>query len=279
MNVLITGSNGFIGRNLSKQLSNKYLYNITELHRDNCNLLDVESVNNFFSNSNKTYDLVLHTATEGGRRTKIDNINIVYNNLLMLYNLLSHQKYYQYIISFGSGAELDRRHHINDKSIGRYPIDPYGLSKSVIDKICADESKLCNFRIYNCFGYDEQPDRMIRNNIVKYLNRQSMVIHADRKMDFFFVEDLVRLIHFFIQTQNIPKKFDCCYKEKLYLSEIVQIINNLDTHKVDTIYETEIPGKDYTGQYVETHIDYIGLHRAIKLIYNQYKISQELIIN
>ena len=84
MNILITGSNGFIGRNLSKQLSDKYGYNITELHRGNCDLLNPESVDNFFRNSNKTYDLVLHTAVEGGRRTKTDSSDIVYKNLLIL---------------------------------------------------------------------------------------------------------------------------------------------------------------------------------------------------
>lgn len=270
MNILITGSNGFIGRNLSKQLSS-YGHKITKLHRENCNLLDPESVNSFFTNSEQTYDLVLHTAVEGGRRIKTDDANIVYNNLLMLYNLLSYQKYYQCIISFGSGAELDRRYDINSHSINRYPIDPYGLSKNIIDKLCATEDKLCNFRLYNCFGVDEQSDRMIRANIIRYLNKQNIIIQQNRRMDFFYVDDLGLLINSLISCNSIPKIHDCCYAEKYDLFQIAEMINNLDNHKVDIIVEQPGLNKDYTGISANININYIGLKQALNIIYNKYK--------
>lgn len=272
MNILITGSNGFIGRNLRNDLSKIYNHNVVTMSRKEADLLDSQQVKEFFERNNQAFDLVLHTAVEGGRRTKNDDVNIVYNNLLMLYNLLSCQNYFQCIISFGSGAELDRRYDINPNALNRYPVDPYGLSKSVIDKISADEPKLCNFRIYNCFGVDEQPDRMIKSNMIKYLNNEDMTIHQDRRMDFFFIHDLSQLINFFIQTQNIPKVFDCCYKDKIYLTDIANIINNLAEHKVKIIYDKpDTMDKDYIGQYVETHIPYIGLKNGIKMMYNKLK--------
>ena len=135
MNILITGSNGFIGRNLTKQFRNNYGYNIFELNSYNCDLTKPSDVNKFFKEKQEQYDLVIHTAIHGGRRTKVDEPEIVYHNLLMLYNLLANQNYYQCIISFGSGAELDRRYDINPHAMNRYPVDPYGLSKSIIDKI------------------------------------------------------------------------------------------------------------------------------------------------
>jgi len=271
MNILITGSHGFIGRNLSKQLNNKYGHTITELHRGNCDLLDPESVDNFFQKSGKAYDLVLHTAVEGGRRTKTDSPDIVYKNLLMLYNLLSHQRYYQCIISFGSGAELDRRYDINDHAINRYPIDYYGLSKNVIDKLCAAEPKLCNFRIFNCFGIDENDDRMIKSNIIRYLNKEDIIIHQNRKMDFFYIDDLSLLIHSLIDANNIPKAYDCCYHSKYSLYEIGTMINNCDDHKVNIIVENEQMAKDYHGISAKININYVGLEQAIRTIHNYYK--------
>ena len=276
MNILITGSNGFIGRNLSKKLKNDFGYNIFELNRLNCNLLNPEEVSNFFIDNNQKYDLVLHTAVHGGRRTKIDEPEIVYHNLLMLYNLLANQNYYQCIISFGSGAELDRRYDINPHAMNRYPVDPYGLSKSIIDKISMVEEKLCNFRIYNCYGIDEQPNRMIRSNIQKYIDKQDIVIHQNRKMDFFYIDDLVSLINYFIDSNNIPKSFDCCYKEKITLVDIANKINALDEHKVNIICEDSdisisSSAKDYYGHYVETNIPYIGLDNSIKIMYENYK--------
>ena len=273
MNILITGSNGFLGQNL-KKLKN-YGYNIFELNISNCNLLDQEEVTSFFDNNKTQYDLVLHTAVEGGRRNKKDEDSIVYNNLLMLYNLLANQNYYQCIISFGSGAELDRRYHINPLAKNRYPIDPYGLSKSLIDKLGATEEKLCNFRIYNCFGDHEQPDRMIRSSINKYINKEKIVIHQNRKVDFFYVDDLVLLIHFFIDSNQIPKIFDCCYKEKPTLLDIATIINNLDDHKIEIVCEDSADSincsaKDYYGHFVDTKISYIGLENGIREMYQKY---------
>jgi GDP-L-fucose synthase len=271
MNILITGSNGFIGRNLSKQLQEKFNYNITNLNRNNCDLLDQESIKNFLDKEQKKYDLVLHTAICGGRRTKDDNNDIVYYNLLMLYNLLTFQDYFQCIVSFGSGAELDRRHDINANSINRYPIDPYGLSKNIIDKLCMAEEKLCNLRIFNCFGIDEKPDRMIRSNIQRYLNKQDIVLYENKKMDFFYIDDLVKLINSFIEHKYFPKSFDCCYAEKYFLYDIAQLINNLDEHKVNIIKETDIEGKEYTGLPAKININYIGLQQAIQTIYSYYK--------
>lgn len=276
MNILITGSNGFLGRNLCKLLK-LYNYNIYKLNRNDADLLDSESVNSFFEKNSTIFDLVIHTAVEGGRRNTEDSSGIVYNNLLMVYNLLRNQNYFQCMISFGSGAELDRRYDINPSSINRYPTDPYGLSKNLIDKLTFCENKLCNFRIYNCFGLDEKPDRMIRGNIQRYINHENIIIDQDKRMDFFFVYDLAQLIHFFLDSNNIPKVFDCCYKDKVKLSDIANIINNLDSHKVDIEYKTppDILGTDYVGQYVETHIPYVGLEKSIKLMYVKYKEQYE----
>lgn len=279
MNILITGSNGFIGRNLAKQLKAKFGYDITTINRNNCDLLDYDSVHSFFSNGNKIYDLVIHAAVEGGRRNKIDTKEMAFNNILMLYNLLAYQSYFQCIISFGSGAELDRRYDINDKSTNRYPVDPYGLSKSVIDKIKNAETKLCNFRIFNCFGIDEQEDRMIRGNITKYLNGQDIIIYQNRKMDFFYIDDLAALINSFIEHNHIPKEFDCCYSEKYTLLEISHMINEIDNHRVNIKLledQTQINpinaiAKDYVGIYTKINVNYIGLKNAFKIMYNTYK--------
>jgi len=272
MNILITGAHGFIGRNLYKLLKSRHnkVYSLTRKEAD---LLDSDSVNNYFIKNEIFFDLVIHTAIQGGRRNIYDNKDIVHNNILMIYNLLRNQNYFQNIISFGSGAELDRRYDINPQNINKYPIDPYGLSKSIIDKISIDEPKLCNFRIYNCFGFDEEPNRMIRRNIIKYINHEDILIHKDRKMDFFFIEDLANLIYFFLDSNRMPKLFDCCYKEKIKLSDIANMINKLDVHKVDIKYDhssSEI-GTDYIGKYTEIDLQYIGLEKSIQLMYHKYK--------
>ena len=65
MNILITGCNGFIGRELSSHFPNSK-YNIYLTNRENLNILNEEEVDNFFA-KNKV-DIVVHSAVKGGRR-------------------------------------------------------------------------------------------------------------------------------------------------------------------------------------------------------------------
>lgn len=272
-NILITGSNGFIGKSLRSLLS-IYGHNIYEINRSVCDLLDPNAVTDFFDNSPQ-FDVVIHAAIQGGRRTKTNEPDIVFFNILMLYNLLAHKDKYSHLVSFGSGAEFDRRYNINKNCRHTYPIDPYGLSKNAINKIIDQEDKLSNFRIYNCFGVDEQPDRMIKNNILRYINKQPIHIHIDRKMDFFYIDDLAMLLQDCIANKKFPKTVDCCYYEKLSLLDIANKINNLDTHDVEIIIdnETESIGSsqnDYTGYY-SYPLKYIGLDNALLKMYKELK--------
>ena len=145
MKILVTGKNGFVGKNLSNQLG----YEITSIGREDFNLTDREATNNWFKD--KYFDVVIHTAIVGGSRLKKDNSEVFYQNLSMFYNLLANQDKFNQLISFGSGAELG------------YPTDPYGLSKNIINKIIQTESKLNNIRIYGVFGKDEWDTRFIKS--------------------------------------------------------------------------------------------------------------------
>lgn len=275
MKILITGGNGFIARNLSKILSKKYT--VETVSRQDLDLTDYESTKKFFSD--KQYDLVIHTAVEGGRRTKTDTEEMFYKNILMTYNLLSNKHCFDKIITFGSGAELDRRFDINSDSKDRYPIDYYGMSKSVISKLCLIEDKMYNFRIFNCFGIDESPDRLIRGNIEKKIKGLPMTLFSNRLMDFFYIDDLAKMIDkFLVDYTKFPKTIDCVYSESFRLNDILEIINYLGENRVEIISTDDnslnkinLNSGDYVGRYFDLGIDFIGLKESIKIIYNTIK--------
>ena len=79
MKILVTGANGFIGKNLAKAL--EFEYEVVRLTKDIVDLTDRESVDSFFKD--KYFDIVLHCAMVGGRRNIKDGPEVLYNNLAM----------------------------------------------------------------------------------------------------------------------------------------------------------------------------------------------------
>jgi nucleoside-diphosphate-sugar epimerase len=279
MTILITGSNGFIGRNLSKLLDGDNI--IETVTRKELDLLNPQVVKEFFNG--KKYNLVIHTAVEGGRRTVPDDEGVFYRNLLMIYNLLENQDSFDRMITFGSGAELDRRYNINLETDmnRRYPIDFYGMSKSIINKLCQVEPKLYNFRIFNCFGSDEAPERMIRGNIEKYIRKEPMTLFSNRLMDFFYIEDLALIVEYFVKAPMFPTKIiNCSYEDHIRLRDVLEIINSLDNYSVpilddvdQSINKINTTPTDYVGIHSELPLGFVGLEEGIRRTYEKIKRS------
>ena len=92
-------------------------------------------------------------------------------------------------------------------------------------------------------------------------------------MDFFYMQDLVKVLEYYINEPNPPKEFDCVYKDKYTLVSIATIINHLSKHKIDMIIAESQEGTPYTSNYrnVELPIEFIGLVGGIENMYNKLK--------
>jgi GDP-L-fucose synthase len=271
MNILITGGNGFIGRNLIKSLNDNHTIfspNSKELDLTNSNQVDDYLRSKYF-------DCVIHCAVSGGRRNKLDSPYTTYDNLIMFFNLLKNQDRFGKLINFASGAEFDRRSEINNtKNIlkNSFPVDYYGLSKNIISRIIEqDKNKFYNFRIYGAFGIDEAEDRFIKANILKYKQKKDLIIHQDRFFDFIYIEDLVNIVKYYIENPKTElDTIDLVYQQKYKLSDIAKLINKLSPHKSKIIIENKSLGLSYSGKNIgiKTHLDLIGLEEGIKKVYN-----------
>ena len=147
MNILITGTNGYIGSTLSTRLEG----NITCLTRKEVDLTNSFQVDNFFKD--KYFDVVIHCAMVGGNRLELDTPQVLDQNLIMYYNLLNNQSKFNHLISFGSGAEIYAQN------------TPYGLSEHVIAESIKDKFNFTNIRIFAVFDKNELDRRFIKSNI------------------------------------------------------------------------------------------------------------------
>ena len=272
MRILVTGANGFVGRNLAAALTE---HEVTKLTRQIVDLTNRKAVDEYFKD--KSFDVVLHCAMVGGRRYLSDGSEVLYKNLAMFYNLLAHQDKFGKIINFGSGAELDRTQDIDLSNFyykDAYPLDYYGMAKNIIARLIENEDKCFSFRLFNVFGADEESARFIRANIQRYIDKEPIIIHQDKIMDFFYIDDLVTLVKFYLDKNYIPEEINAVYKDKYTLGGIATMINNLSNYEVDIIVEQEGLSKHYVGK--NTRLDLLklplkGLAIGIKETYNKLK--------
>ena len=255
MNILITGGNGYVAKSIYNALKEKY--NITLITRKDFDLIDSFETLKFFSN--KYFDVVIHTAAVGGSRLTPENSSTMDQNLQMYYNLLSCKNKYNKFIYFGSGAETHN------------PESPYGLSKRVIAKSISEIENFYNIRIFGVFDENEWETRFIKTSIKKYINNEPMEIYQNKYMDFFYMEDLVSLVEFYILNDNLPKEIDCTYCESKTLYHITDIINHLNNHQVEIKLNNSGIGIKYIGKFTDLGINYIGLEQGIIETYNKLK--------
>ena len=260
MKILITGGNGYIAKSIHSYLYSKY--DITLASRADVDFTNREAVKEYFKD--KYFDVVIHAAIKGGSRLNPnEESNIVFENLLMYDNLMRCRTQFNKFIHFGSGAE-------------DLANTPYGFSKHIINKLMQLDPKSVNIKIYAVFDENELDTRFIKSNILRYINREDMVIHQDKKMDFFYMKDLISLVEWLIhqREEEFPiQNINCSYLEKTTLTQIAGIINSLDNHKVNIKVENEGQGEDYCNIYPIMPFNLVGLEQGIKETYNILKCN------
>ena len=260
MKILITGANGYIGKSLHRALKPEHF--VTALTRQTVDWTNAIAVKNFFEFA-PFFDVVIHCAVAGGSRLTKDDWSVMDKNLSMYYNLLANRKHFGKLIHFGSGAET------------YMPKEPYGYSKKVIAKSILNQDNFYNIKIFGVFDENELETRFIKANILRYINNEPIQIQQNKMMDFFYMQDLVKVLEYYINEPNPPKEFDCVYKDKYTLVSIATIINHLSKHKIDMIVTESQEGTPYTSNYrnAELPIEFVGLIEGIENTYDKLKIE------
>lgn len=248
MNVLVTGSNGYIG----KSIFNSKIEGVKLFHgnRQTINLFNKESIKLFIKENN--IDSVIHCAIEGGSRLKKDDSNTFYNNILVFENLYSCKGLLDKVINFASGAEFDRETDINlrdeENIFESTPKDYYGLSKNIIAKKALTTNNFYNLRIFACFDENESESRFIKTCILKSKKNESITIHEDKTMDFFYIQDLISVVKYTLLQKSTYQDINLCYKNKYKLSEIAQkILRRINSQSNITIQKEN--GLNYNGNF------------------------------
>lgn len=268
MRILVTGGNGNIAKMVNRNLSNKYT--IVNLARTDLNVLSAHEIQQYLDKNR--FDILVHTAVLGGRRTKEENGDVAYNNILMFENLLKFADRFKMIINFDSAAIYDRNTDIlnrRETDMFTIPIDYYGFSKYVIYQRTLQYNNVFNFRIFNIFHVNEEPDRFIKQCFLANKNKTNVTIFEDKWFDFVYENDFIKIIdHYFSNVDNLSslkKIINICYTKKYKLSMIAELILN-DKSKIKVLKDDS--SNNYSGngeQLEELNLELDGLENSIKL--------------
>lgn len=293
MKIFITGSNGFVGSHLKEYLQKNYAsYNIFAPSSKELDLTNEKAVDDYIL-SNKI-DLIIHLANRGGGRDAADMKNVMEYNLQIFFNIAKHEKNVKKIISFGSGAEYGKHKPIvcakEEDYLLEQPYDEYGFYKSVASKYINKSDNMVQLRIFGAYGeHENYKFKFISNAIVKNLLHLPIVINQNVYFDYIYIDDLIKMIDWFIHNDSKEKIYNVSTGKKIDLISLANLVNETSEFKSEIVVLNDGLNNEYTSNnekilkeigtfHFTSHKDAISKMRD-HFRYNLKNLDKETIIN
>lgn len=249
MKVLLTGSAGFIGRNLQEYLKREndvYCPRRTEL-----DLLDENLVREYLQK--ECFDIVIHSAnTNNTRKKNTTAYESLDGNLRMFYNLEKSKDSYGKMYYFGSGAEYDSAHYIpnmQEEYFGTHiPKDSYGFSKYIMSKECEKDNNIYDLRLFGVYGkYEEWERRFISNAICRALKGKPITLQKNVYFDYLWIDDLCKIMKWFMENEPKYKHYNVCRGTKIDLFSLACMVREILNIDCEIVVKEQGWKPEYTG--------------------------------
>lgn len=285
--ILVTGSSGFIGRNIKEYLEEKDQYELYTPSSQELDCINEDEVKHYLEENR--FDYILHCAVYGdGIEKKSDPNKVLENNLRIFLNFQKCAHLYGKLFYTGSGAEFDKRYNIEsvtEDAIGeRVPVDHYGLMKYTVNQIIEKSENIYNIRLFGIFGkYEHYPSKFISNVCCKAIKNLPFSIRQNVFFDYLWVEDFVRMLDFFLQDTPKYHSYNIVSGQRISLLEICNIVNKISGKDMPVYVCREGLANEYTASNVRfmtecKDFQYTPIEKSIKAVYEWY-VNHENIID
>jgi len=254
--VLITGSTGFIGANLTREFlklgfevyiftrvtSNKWrLSDILKDVKEYCvDLSDRERLEKIILDIKP--EIILHTAVYGGYPFQKNTDKIMQTNIVGTVNILSacSRVGFDIFVNTGSSSEYGTKHSPMRETDLLEPNNDYGVSKASATLFCQTKAKseklpIVTLRLFSPYGCYEEPTRLIPSVIVACLRGENPKVSSpDPVRDFIFIEDIMDAYVKVIETKKEIEGeiFNIGYGRQYSVGEVVSRIIELTGNRV-----------------------------------------------
>ena len=269
--ILLTGSGGFVGKNLKPFLENKG-FKVFDPRSKDFDFSDLKTVQKIVTDFNPDIFIL---AGFYGINTPVPPQDIFEKNLQILQNFISVSAG-KPIFTFGSGAEFDKSSDIISAGDEAWqnlpPADLYGRAKYLISQEIKKYSNVYNLRLFGVYGPYETENRFITHAINCVLKNEPITIRQNVFFSYLEVADLCRLVYRF--TINLPKhKFiNMVPPTKVDLKTLAGIVNKIAETNQPIIVAKEGLANEYTGKPENLlkeipNFDFTPLESGIKKLY------------
>jgi len=275
--ILITGSTGFIGKNIVEGFRDKYTL-LTPTHKE-LDVLNQNDVRDYFRNHD--IDIVIHCANAGGtRKSHLPPGRVLEQNTRMFFNLAENQDRYHRLINLGSGAEYNKYRpliKVSETEFGKsIPPEDYGFSKYLVSKHIEKTCNMYSLRLFGIFGkYEDYEYKFISNAIVKNLFHLPITIRQNVKFSWVYIDDFLKILDTFLSTTPHYPLYNITLSPPIDLITIAQTINAVSGYESEIITENDGLNFEYSGdntrlkEYIKG-IQYTSLESAIKELIGYY---------
>lgn len=251
MNILLTGSNGFLGTYIKNNINPKYnvFYGTTSRLDDNYIKFDLLYKNICDLLLDTKIDCIIHSASIIPKSFNEASYDLFLSNTEMMKNLYeyaykSHLNKFIYLSSFGSMNEpklLD---------IGDY----YTMSKIVGEHFCAMMTKnkinATSFRISAPFGEYNKARSVINIFIDKALRNEDLTLFGNgkRRQNFTYVGDILNAIELGLE-RNINGVYEIVSNKSISMLELAKIVIKITNSKSKIVFIGDDPQENYNPVY------------------------------
>lgn len=248
MKILLTGSTGFIGKNLKEAWRHKY-----DLYcpgRKELDLLDLAAVEDYLRQHR--FDVVIHAANTNDVTYRLEAYDILDQNLRMFYHLEKNNGLYGKMYYFGSGAEYDRKRMeplVKEEKFGEnIPGDPYGFAKYTMSKIAGASENIYDLRLFGVYGrYEQWQRRFISNAICRSLKGMPITIGQNVYFDYLYIDDLTNIMEWFLEHEPVHHHYNVCTGKRVDLKSLAGMVNEATGLKRDILIAREGLAREYSG--------------------------------
>lgn len=248
MKLLLTGSSGFIGKNLAEYLSGRY--EVLAPSRVELDLLDECSVDRYLACH--SVDVVIHTAGKPGHRNAPDPVGVFYADTRMYFNLVRNRERFGKLIIAGSGGIYDMRSYSPKmKEVDwkkHVPLDEHGFFRYVTAHHIETTPNVVDLRLFGVFGkYEDYAIRFISNAICKVLHDLPITIRQDRFFDYIYVKDIFPIFDHFINGDARYKEYNITNGNPVLLTSLAKIVLEISGKSLPIIVAQSGLGLEYSG--------------------------------